>query len=103
VQAIAIHREIGGDLAEVLDHVAETIRSRNSVRRQVQALSAEGRLSAVILLLLPIGMVGVIAVTNPSYLDELTTTSTGTVLIVAGITLLVVGGLWMRKMIRVVY
>jgi tight adherence protein B len=103
VQAIEIHREIGGDLAEVLDHVAETIRSRNSVRRQVQALSAEGRLSAVILLLLPIGMTGVIAIANPSYLDELVNSSAGNVLIVAGVALLIAGGLWMRKMIRIVY
>ena len=72
VQAIEIHRDIGGDLAEVLDHVATTIRSRNSIRRQVQALSAEGRLSAVILLILPVGLTAVISVVNPSYLRELT-------------------------------
>jgi tight adherence protein B len=103
VQAMAIHREIGGDLAEVLDQVAATIRSRNSVRRQVQALSAEGRLSAWILLFLPIGLTGIIWIQNPDYLAELTNTSAGNVMIVVGVGLLVVGGLWMRKLIRVVY
>jgi tight adherence protein B len=103
VQAMAIHREIGGDLAEVLDHVAETIRSRNSVRRQVQALSAEGRLSAWILLLLPIGLTGVIWIRNPDYLKELTDTTAGNVLIVIGVGLLIIGGLWMRRLIRVVF
>ena len=44
-QAIAIHREVGGDLAEVLDTVGQTIRERNQIRRQVKALSAEGRMS----------------------------------------------------------
>ena len=45
-QAIAIHREVGGNLAEVLDAVGHTIRERNAIRRQVKALAAEGKLSA---------------------------------------------------------
>ena len=46
-RAVEIHREVGGDLAEVLDHVGETIRDRNQIRGQVRALSAEGRISAL--------------------------------------------------------
>ena len=53
-QAIAINQETGGNLAEVLDQVGKTIRERNQIRRQVKALSAEGRLSAIILVALPI-------------------------------------------------
>ena len=49
-QAIAIHREVGGNLAEVLDAVGHTIRERNQIRRQVKALSAEGKLSAIVLM-----------------------------------------------------
>ena len=49
-QAIAIHREVGGNLAEVLDAVGHTIRERNAIRRQVKALSAEGKLSAIVLM-----------------------------------------------------
>jgi tight adherence protein B len=55
-QAIDIHREVGGDLAEVLDHLGETIRDRNQLRGQVRALSAEGRMSAIVLIALPIVM-----------------------------------------------
>ena len=54
-QAIAIHREVGGNLAEVLDAVGHTIRERNAIRRQVKALSAEGKLSAIVLMSLPFG------------------------------------------------
>ena len=54
-QAIAIHREVGGNLAEVLDAVGHTIRERNAIRRQVKALSAEGKLSAIVLMALPFG------------------------------------------------
>ena len=103
VQAIDIHREIGGDLAEVLDHVAATIRGRNSIRRQVQALSAEGKLSAVILLILPIGLTVVISIVNPSYLRELTDSTAGIVMIVGGILLLGIGGLWLRRIVRIVF
>jgi tight adherence protein B len=103
VEAIDIHREVGGDLAEVLDHVAATIRSRNSVRRQVQALSAEGRLSAWILLVLPVALTVVIAVVNPSYLSELTDTTAGNLMIAAGVVLLGIGGLWMRRIVRLVF
>jgi tight adherence protein B len=103
VQAIGIHRDVGGDLAEVLDHVASTIRSRNSVRRQVKTLSAEGRLSAVILFLLPLVLTVVIAIVNPEYLQELTGDTMGNVMIAAGIALLGIGGLWLKRITRIVF
>ena len=56
-QAIAINREVGGNLAEVLDGVGHTIRERNQIRGQVKALSAEGKMSAYVLMALPIGVV----------------------------------------------
>ena len=64
-QAIEIHREVGGDLAEVLDHVGETIRERFQIRGQVQALSAEGRLSAYILIALPVVMFIYLSAASP--------------------------------------
>jgi tight adherence protein B len=103
VQAIDIHRQVGGDLAEVLDKVGGTIRDRNRVRRQVQSLSAEGRLSAGILFALPFVMFIVIQIINPSYLHELTGNSIGRILLGVGLGLMVVGGLWMRRMIRLVF
>jgi len=103
VQAIEIHREVGGDLAELLDKVAGTIRDRARVRRVVETLTAEGRLSAMILFLLPFGMAGLIGFTNPDYLHDLTSTSMGQVMLVLGACLLAIGGVWMRKLTRIVY
>jgi tight adherence protein B len=103
VQAIEIHREVGGDLADVLDKVASTIRDRARVRRQVDALAAEGRLSAMILFILPFGMAGLLRITNPDYLHDLTSTSTGQAMIAVGVGLLVIGGLWLKKLSRIVY
>lgn len=100
VGAVDIHRDVGGDLAEVLDRIADTIRGRNRVRSQMQALSAEGRLSGVVLSLLPPGMFMVLGVSNPGYLSELTGTGTGLVLLGVAAGLLVVGAIWLQRMAR---
>lgn len=101
VQAIEIHQEVGGDLSEVLETVAATIRDRNKLRRQVKALSAEGRISAIILLILPFAMAALISITNPTYLTELFTTTPGRVMVGTGLILMVVGTIWMRKVVKV--
>jgi tight adherence protein B len=100
-QAIAIHREVGGNLAEVLDQVGVTIRERSQLRRQVASLSAEGRLSAVVLMAMPFVVFGLLTVTAPTYLAPLTGTTTGLVLLGASAVLLVIGGFWMRATVRV--
>ncbi|NYJ74298.1 type II secretion system F family protein [Allobranchiibius huperziae] len=98
-QAIAINREVGGNLAEVLDGVGRTIRERNQIRRQVKALSAEGKLSAYVLIALPFGIVAFLAVSNPAYIAKFTQSAIGYALLgVAGL-LLVVGTLWLRKVV----
>jgi tight adherence protein B len=73
------------------------------VRRQVDALTAEGRLSAVILFCLPLLMFAFIAIVNPSYLHELTETLVGNLMLVGAALLMVVGALWMRRVIKLVY
>ncbi len=103
VQAIEIQREVGGDLAAVLDNVTRTIRDRTRVRRQIDTLTAEGRLSAVVLLALPVVVMLFIALVNPSYLTDLFTTFAGTVMLVVGGGLMVVGALWLRRIVRLVY
>jgi len=103
VEAIEIHREVGGDLADILDTAATTIRDRDQIRRRIKTLSAEGRMSAGILLALPF-LVGIaVAITNPGYLAELTTSGVGLAMITVGLVLMVLGALWMRKIIRLRY
>jgi tight adherence protein B len=100
-QAIGIHREVGGNLAEVLDTVGHTIRERNAIRRQVKALSAEGKLSAVVLMALPFGIVAFLLVSNPAYLAPFTTTLVGWCMTAAVVVLLVAGGLWLKKTVAI--
>jgi len=101
VEAIEIQHEVGGNLAEVLDTVTNTIRERNQVRRQVQALSAEGKISAAILLALPVVIAGFIAIISPEYLAELTNTTPGRIMLVVALLLMAAGAGWIKKIIRV--
>jgi tight adherence protein B len=99
-RAIDIHREVGGDLAEVLDHVGETIRDRNQIRGQVRALSAEGRVSALVLMALPIVMFLVLILSNQLYLRVFTTTLPGYLMVASALVLMTLGGLWLSRIVK---
>ncbi|MFE8884696.1 type II secretion system F family protein [Pseudarthrobacter enclensis] len=99
-QAIEIHREVGGDLAEVLDHVGETIRDRNQIRRQVKALSAEGRMSAAVLMGLPIVLFFALIFINPQYAKTFTSTVPGYLMLGAAAVMLTAGGFWLSQLIK---
>jgi tight adherence protein B len=102
VGAIDINREVGGDLAMILDNVAETIRERQRLQRQVRTLSAEGRLSGYVLTALPVVLALAMAVVNPGYLAELGS-GIGPVLLVVGAVLLVIGWVWIRRLTRLTF
>ncbi|MDQ3940772.1 MAG: type II secretion system F family protein [Actinomycetota bacterium] len=101
ILAVNIQREVGGNLAELLDTVAETIRERENVRRQVKVLSAEGRLSIYILAGLPFAILVYMLFVNPSYVGLLFTTRIGLVMSVVGASLMVLGIAWMRKVVKI--
>lgn len=103
VQAIAINREVGGNLADVLEGVGATVRERTHLKRQVDALSAEGRLSGIVLGALPIVVFIVFSVVNPTYMAKFGDTLLGTLLLVAGGILLVIGLLWLRVLVKIKY
>jgi tight adherence protein B len=99
-QAIEIHREVGGDLAEVLDHLGDTVRDRNQVRGQIRALSAEGRMSAYVLMALPIVMFIGLTLFNEMYSRVFTTTLPGYLMIAAALVLLTAGGFWLSRIVK---
>jgi tight adherence protein B len=100
VQAIEIHREVGGDLAEVLDNVGNTIRERDQLRRQVKTVSAEGRLSGIVLIALPFFIGLWMLVTNPSYIGELTQGIIGWSMLALCAILMTAGALWIKVLVR---
>jgi tight adherence protein B len=101
VMAIKIQKDVGGNLAELLGNVAETLRERERLRRQVSALSAEGRLSGIILAGLPIVFTVYLTLVRPDYLEPMVTTRMGLTLLAMGLILLIVGAVWMSRVVKV--
>jgi tight adherence protein B len=101
VIAINVQREVGGNLAEVLDIVANTVRERAYVRRQVQVLSAEGRFSVAILSGLPFVIMLYMVIVNPEYISPLFTTRIGMLLLVIGASIIALGIFIMTRMIKI--
>jgi tight adherence protein B len=101
VMAIRIQREVGGNLAEVLLTTMGTMRERAFLRRQVRALSAEGRLSAYILVALPILTGAWFFYSDPKYMRLLYTTIPGLIMFIGSGLFIVLGALWMRKLIDI--
>ncbi len=101
VMAVRIQREVGGNLSELLLTVADTMVHRDRLRRDVAALTAEGKMSAIILGLLPIGLGAFMWMSNPKYMSPLSTTGMGQVLLGVAILSAGIGFLWMKKTITI--
>lgn len=101
IMAIRIQREVGGNLSELLDTVANTMIDRERLRRDVASLTAEGKISAIVLGFLPVGLGVVLYVMNPAYMGALFTESLGKVMLVAGTVSAIVGFAWMKKCINI--
>lgn len=99
--AVLIQRESGGNLAEILGNISTIIRARLKLVAHVRVLSAEGRMSAWILGLLPFGVMGVMLFTSPEYVAMLWTDPAGIRLLWCGLGMIVFGVLWLRKIIRI--
>jgi len=101
VLAVNIQREVGGNLAEILDNVADTLRERAMMRRQVRVLTSEGRLSAIVLAILPFAIGLYMFVTNPTYIGLLFSTKIGLIMLGGAVIFMTVGVLWMRKIVDI--
>ncbi|WP_420474699.1 type II secretion system F family protein [Noviherbaspirillum sp. ST9] len=101
VVAVLIQRETGGNLTELLSNIASIVRDRLKLYGQVRALSAEGRLSAWILGLLPFVLAGIMLIVNGKLMRTLWTDPLGIKLIVGALVLMAFGIVWMRKVIRI--
>lgn len=101
VMAVRIQREVGGNLSELLLTVADTMVHRDRLRRDVAALTAEGKISAIILGLLPIGLGGFMWLSNPTYMAPLSETGLGQALLAGAIISAGIGFVWMKKTINI--
>lgn len=101
VTSVLIQKETGGNLAELLDGLAGVVRDRFRFHRKLRTLTAEGKLAAWVLSLLPFFMAGLLSVLNPNFLPMLTQDPVGRQLIVVGFVLMVTGIIWMQRTVRI--
>ena len=101
VMAIEIQREVGGNLSEVLQTVANTMLSRNRLKGEIQALTAEGRISAIVLGSLPFALAAFLWFSNRDYLQPLLDETVGRIAILVGVMLMGAGIFWLRKIVDI--
>jgi len=101
VTAILIQREVGGNLAEILDNLSAVVRARFTIRRQIRVYTAQGRMTGYLLSALPIIVFSLLYMINAEYMSILFQDPAGQVLIVIAITMQLIGFLWIRKIIKI--
>jgi tight adherence protein B len=101
VTSVNIQRETGGNLAEIIDSLGRLIRKRFELKKKVQALTAEGRISAIILMALPFGMALTLHFISPEYLTPLFTDPMGQAMVAGAVVMMIFGGVVMKKMIAI--
>ena len=98
--AIGLHGHHGGSLTEILSTVSESIEAEDELRREVETLTAEGRLSAQVLMALPLASLALLSLLSPGYAGPLFTTSAGHALTIVGLVLGAAGWGWLRALSR---
>ena len=101
VVGLLIQREAGGNLIELLENLAKTVRDRMILNGKVRILASEGKYSGILLSVLPFLLGGVLAFINPKYMALLWTTETGQNLMISGLFLMALGAIWMWKITRI--
>lgn len=101
VMAIRIQREIGGNLAELLDTVAETMADRDRLRHEIQALTAEGRMSGIVLGIFPPAFGVVLYALDPGYMKRLFEDPMGVAAVIGAVVMGVIGVAWLRKIVAI--
>jgi tight adherence protein B len=101
VTAILIQREVGGNLAEILDNLSAVVRARFTIRRQVRVYTAQGRMTGYLLSALPLIIFAILYAINGKYMSILFTDPVGKVLVGVAISMQLIGFVWIRKIIKI--
>lgn len=101
IMAILIQKEVGGNLAEIIDNIANTIRERITIQLEIKTLVAQGKMSGLIIGLLPIFLTAVLSILNPAYMSLLYTTTIGKILVVMGLGSMLIGAVVISKIVKI--
>lgn len=101
VTAIMIQRQVGGNLAEILDNISETIRERVKIKGEVRTLTAQGRMSGIIIGIIPPAMSVVLTIISPEHMKVLFTTKSGIVMIVVSVVMELIGIYFINRIVKI--
>ena len=101
VTAVLIQQQVGGDLAQILDTISETIQDRIRMRREVKTLTTQGRMSGWILILTPIAMALFMTSSDPNYLDPLLKNPIGQMILAATIIMEIIGAIMINRIVNI--
>lgn len=100
VIALSVHRQTGGDLIQVLDRLAQTLRQRMQFQGRLRAATAASRATATLMIVLPLGIVGIFSFRDPEYLSQLMTSPWGFRITMAALLLELVGAVWVLRILK---
>jgi tight adherence protein B len=101
VTAVLIQRQVGGNLAEVLDNISHTIRERVRIKGEIKTLTAQGRISGMVIGFLPVAITVFLFIINPSYMMTLFTNPIGLMIVIAGVISQVIGVFIIKKIVDI--
>lgn len=101
VTSINILKETGGNLAETFSTICTTIRERQKIEKKIQAMTAQGLMQGIIITLVPLVLLVVFSFVNPGYIKPLLTTTLGVVLLFVMFALQIIGGITIRKLVKI--
>ncbi len=103
VSAVLIQRTTGGNLSEILSTISNTIRERIKIKGEINSITAQGRMSGLIIGALPIGIAAILMVINPEYMSTFFTTTVGNIMLIVSVVMEVIGFFAIRKVVTVEY
>lgn len=103
VSAVLIQRTTGGNLSEILSTISNTIRDRIKIKGEISSITAQGRMSGLIIGALPVGVAAILMVVNPDYMSTFFTTTAGNVMLIVSVVMEILGFLAIRKVVTIEY
>jgi len=101
ITAIKIQRETGGNLAEILNNISETIMERIKIQGEIKTLTAQGRMSGIVIGLMPIALILVLLLINKEYISVLFNTEIGKVLLISAVISELIGAFFIKKIVNI--
>jgi len=101
ITAVLIQRQIGGNLAEILDNISNTLRERIRIKGEIKTLTAQGRISGLVIAFMPPILFAILLVVNPSYIGALLEKQIGIYMLIAGVFSQIIGFIFIRKIVNI--